>query len=249
MSSRTSKILVLRHEQGSSLGMLENQTIKQQQIPLKYLEPFRGETLDEAVTNYSHIVVLGGAVSAYQEADYPFLREEFKLLETAIAAGIPVLGICLGSQILAKILGAPVYRGAAGREIGWCEVQLTPAARRDRLFHTLPDRFRVFQSHQDTFDIPAGCVRLAESSKYPNQGFCYQDNVWAMQFHLEIDHQVLSDCASVIRQEILDSQVTETTIEELLAAATIHAAAVVPLADQLMQQFLQVPSPAFIACR
>ncbi|NJL22296.1 MAG: C26 family cysteine hydrolase domain-containing family [Leptolyngbyaceae cyanobacterium SM1_3_5] len=120
------RVLIIRHEACSTVGLLEPQL---QSVAVQYLDAPEGCVLSEPISNYSHIVVLGGAVSAYESDRYPFLRQEFKLLESAIEQKIPIVGICLGSQILAQILGAKVDRGQAGREVGWCEVQLQEAAK------------------------------------------------------------------------------------------------------------------------
>ncbi|MBW4661489.1 MAG: type 1 glutamine amidotransferase [Drouetiella hepatica Uher 2000/2452] len=239
MTTAQPSLLVIRHEECSSLGLLKT-AVKDRSIPIRYLDTPKGEVLSEAIANYSHIVVLGGVISAYEDETYPFLQYEFELLESAIAQKIPILGICLGSQILAKVLGAKVYRGESGREAGWCEIQLLETAKTDPLFKDFPPQFRVFQSHQDTFDIPPNCDRLAQSSKYPNQAFRYQDHVWAIQFHLEIDENVLSDCSTVIAQELVDSQIQDTTIEQMLREAEQYSPAVKPLADSLMEHFLAI---------
>lgn len=211
-----------------------------------YLDVAEGNRLTRPITDYSHLVILGGPVSAYDEEQYPFLRYEFDLVEQAIAHRLPTVGICLGAQIVARVLGARVYRGSAGREAGWCSIRLTQAATRDRLFQALPTQFNVFESHQDTFDLPKGCIHLAHSSQYPNQAFCYQDHVWALQFHLEIDEHVLSDCAAVIEQELIESQINDTSVDQLLAEARRHSPHVAPLAASLMQQFLHL-APRAIA--
>ncbi|MBW4473478.1 MAG: type 1 glutamine amidotransferase [Stenomitos rutilans HA7619-LM2] len=237
MEIETPNLLVIRHEKCSSLGLLEA-ALKPHSVPFKYLDIAQNETLLEPIAHYSHIVVLGGAISAYEHQQYPFLYDEFKLLETAIAQGIPTLGICLGSQILATVLGAKVYRGQAGREAGWCDVQLTEQAAIDPLLDRFPQAFKVFQSHQDTFDLPSGCVHLAKNEKYTNQAFRYQNHVWAIQFHLEIDEHVLEDCSAVIEQELKDSEIQHTNLTQLLNEARFHSPSVAPLANQFMHQFL-----------
>ncbi len=234
----SAKILVIRHEACTSLGLLGH-VAQEQACQVEYLDPFLGMSLTTPIAAYSHVVILGGGVSAYEDDRYSFLRDEFRLVEEAIAHQIPIVGICLGSQILAKVLGANVYRGEAGREAGWCEVSLTEAASTDPVMHQFPAQFRVFQSHQDTFDIPATAVRLAESDKYPNQAFRYGDRVWALQFHLEFDQNVLLDCAALIEQELWESNIQDTTVTQLLAEATHHSPAVAPIANQFMQEFLQ----------
>jgi GMP synthase (glutamine-hydrolysing) len=245
MSTPSAKTLVIRHEACSSLGLLG--PVAQQQQSIDYLNPFEGEVLTAPITDYSHLIMLGGAISAYEADRYPFLRYEFELIETAIENGIPTIGICLGAQILATVLGARVYRGGSGREAGWCTVKLLEAAGSDRLFQQFPAEFCVFQSHQDTFDIPTGAVRLAESAQYPNQAFRYGDRVWALQFHLEFDEKVLADCASVIAQELHDSGIQTTTLAQLIEEATRCSPAVSPLADRAMQQFFQLTGSAATA--
>jgi GMP synthase (glutamine-hydrolysing) len=231
-------ILVIRHEKCTSLGMLEK-AAKENNSSIQYLDISQGEGLTKPIENYSHIVVLGGTISAYQDDEYPFLRDEFKLLERAIAHKIPTLGICLGSQILAKVLGAPVRRGESGREAGWCEVQLTEAAKTDPLLREFPDRFKVFQSHQDTFDLPSNSTHLAKSETYLNQAFCYQDFVWAIQFHLEMDDAVIQDCSALITQELEESQIQDS-VDQMLTEAKYFSPLVTPLAHQFMHNFLQV---------
>jgi GMP synthase (glutamine-hydrolysing) len=238
MTNPLSKVLVIRHETCTGLGMLKN-AVERNNHSIQYLNCFVDEGLTESLEAYSHIVVLGGMISAYQDVEYPFLREEFKLLETAIEQKIPILGICLGSQILAKVLGASVRRGEAGREAGWCEVQLTEAAAIDPLLREFPDRFKVFQSHQDTFDLPPDCTHLAKSDLYSNQAFCYQDFVWAIQFHLEMDDTVIQDCSALLKQELEESQIQETSVEQMLSDAKYFSPLVVPLADKFMHNFLQ----------
>jgi GMP synthase (glutamine-hydrolysing) len=241
MMSNNSNVLVIRHEQCSSLGLLKA-AFEQAEIPFVYLDTYEGKTLIDSLINYSHIVVLGGAASAYEADQYPYLHYEFDLLEKAIQQGVPVLGICLGSQILAHVLGGRVYRGEFGREAGWCELELTSEASGDPVLGDLPAQFKVFQSHQDTFDIPPGCVHLVKSSKYSNQAFRYRNQVWAIQFHPEIDEHVLGDCSTVIEQELIDSKIHDTTLEQLLEEARLHSPAVAPLAAQIMWNFLQIPS-------
>lgn len=244
--TQTPAVLVLRHEPCSSLGML-GRFLEQQAIPVQYLNTAEGEVLAQPLSNYTHLVILGGAISAYEADQYPFLQYEFKLVEKAIAHQIPTIGICLGSQILAQVLGGTVYRGEAGREAGWCLLECTDASATDPIFKDFPLRFQVFESHQDTFTIPPECVRLVLSDRYPNQAFRYRDHVWAIQFHPEMDDQVLSDCADLIRQELIDSQIEDTTIEQLITEARHYAPQVAPLADTIMRNFLQVRPKALTA--
>jgi GMP synthase (glutamine-hydrolysing) len=239
MMTKQLKILVVRHEKCSSLGMLKP-AIARNNIPIHYLNVAEDIKLSEPITHYSHIIILGGAASAYEDGQYPYLRHEFQLVEAAIAARIPIVGICLGSQILAQVLGAKVYRGALGREVGWCDISLLPAAEHDPLLKNFPQLFRVFQFHQDTFDTPSGCVPLAKSDLYPNQAFRYQDSVWAIQFHLDMDEQVIRDCSTSLAQGLKNSGIYDTTIEDMIAAGQAYSPAVQSLTNEFMTQFLQI---------
>ena len=129
------------------------------------------------------LVVLGGPMSAWEEKKYPWLNQEMRTMEAFMAAGKPVLGICLGAQLLARILGARLYRGSCS-EIGWFPVDATPQARNHPIGEVMPDRFEAFLWHGDTFDIPESAVHLAESAAFPNQAFAL-GGVLALQFHLE----------------------------------------------------------------
>ena len=135
-------------------------------------------------SSLDYLVVLGGPMSVWQEARFPWLRTEKAYLENLIAAGTPVLGICLGAQLIADVLGARTYRGPHS-EVGWFTVESTPESRDTWLGDTLPRRFETFLWHTDTYELPEGAVRIAHSRAYENQGFLWK-RVLALQFHLEV---------------------------------------------------------------
>jgi GMP synthase (glutamine-hydrolysing) len=130
------------------------------------------------------LVVLGGPIGAYEDEPYGFLHDELRAIEKRLRAGRPVLGICLGSQLMARALGARVYPGT-GKEIGWAPVSLTEAGRRSCLA-PLGDGMPVLHWHGDTFDLPAGAVHLAATDRYRHQAFAWQRHGLALQFHIEI---------------------------------------------------------------
>ncbi|MDB5789067.1 glutamine amidotransferase [Caballeronia mineralivorans] len=129
------------------------------------------------------LIVLGGPIGVYQDDQYPFLTDEIAVVRARLAAGMPVLGICLGAQIMATALGANVYPGANGKEIGWSALQLTPAGL-DSPLKALADG-PVLHWHGDTFDLPKGAQLLASSARYERQAFSYGNHGLALQFHLE----------------------------------------------------------------
>jgi GMP synthase-like glutamine amidotransferase/tetratricopeptide (TPR) repeat protein len=133
---------------------------------------------------YDLLVVMGGAMSVYEEDAYPWLVAEKRAIREAVTAGCPYFGVCLGSQLLASALGARVFRGPEP-ELGVNPVFLCEAARRDPVFRAFPPDIEVFEFHSDTFDLPEGAVRLARSPRYENQAFRVGPTAYAIQCHLE----------------------------------------------------------------
>lgn len=131
-----------------------------------------------------YLVVLGGPMSVWQDQRYPWLSKQKRYLETLIEAGTPVLGICLGAQLLAEVLGARTYRGPHN-EVGWFPVESTLESRDTWLGDTFPGCFEAFLWHTDTYELPEGAVRIARSRAFENQGFIWKQ-VLALQFHLEV---------------------------------------------------------------
>ena len=187
-------VLIIKNILSEGPGTIEDH-LRQQAMPYRILELHGGESLPRA-DSFTHIVVLGGPMAVYEMRQYPYLVREAALIEEAIKGGKHVLGVCLGAQMLAHVLGARVYAGAK-KEIGWYEVSITAEGMNDPLLSELSvdgkAAARVFQWHGDTFDLPAGAVRLASSELYPNQAFRFSDRVYALQFHVEVTPRIVRD--------------------------------------------------------
>ena len=154
-----------------------------------------GDAVPE-LDSFSHLIIMGGPMAVYEMQQYPYLVNEALFIDRAIKANKYVLGVCLGAQMVAHVLGAKVYPGQK-KEIGWYEVALTPDGMSDRLMSALalPDRnaAQVFQWHGDTFDLPRNAAWLALSDLFPNQAFRYADRVYALQFHIEVTPAIVLD--------------------------------------------------------
>jgi GMP synthase (glutamine-hydrolysing) len=135
---------------------------------------------------FSLVVILGAPESAND--DFPYLIEEQELIKNSVNDDIPVLGICLGSQLIAKTFGAKVYKGPT-KEIGFYHDLMF--SNDSKLFGGFKNPFTVFHWHGDTFDLPTGATRLALSENYPNQAFQYKSAI-GLQFHLEVNEQMVN---------------------------------------------------------
>ena len=145
-----------------------------------------------ALDTFDFLVVMGGPMSANDESRFAWLASEKQLIAEAVLGPKAVLGICLGAQLLAQVLGARVYK-ARTKEIGWFPVRLTPEAVGSGLFAGLPAEMTVLHWHGETFDLPPGAVLLAESDVCRNQAFAIGERVLGLQFHLEVQPQGLED--------------------------------------------------------
>ena len=179
--------LAVRHVAFEDLGLLAP-LLSERGHAIRYVEAPTDDLDAEDPLAPDLVVVLGGPIGAYEEAHYPFLTSELRLLERRLAAGRPTLGICLGAQILARALGARVYR-APRKEIGWGALSLTPAGKELVLRHL--DGTRVLHWHGDTFDLPESARRLASSELTPNQAFSWGTAALALQFHAEVSGREL----------------------------------------------------------
>ncbi len=143
-----------------------------------------------SMDDFDWLVLMGGSMSVHDEADLPWLAEEKRFVKAAVDAGKVVVGVCLGAQVIAEVLGGTVQK-AAHKEIGWFPVLTTPEAGDSRLFRRVPGRYTAFHWHGEAFTIPPGAVRVARSEANPDQGFVWNDRVLGLQYHLETTEQSL----------------------------------------------------------
>jgi GMP synthase-like glutamine amidotransferase len=139
--------------------------------------------------DYGAVLVFGGSMHADQDEQHPWLVEENAFIQRLLADRTPMLGVCLGIQLMAKAEGAAVHALPGGPEIGWFPVELTEAAAEDPIFSQLPAGFEAFGWHYYTYDVPARAEELARSARC-NQAYRLGDNAWGVQFHPEVTLEI-----------------------------------------------------------
>lgn len=220
------KIWVLQHHPVEDLGRIA-ESLKEAGLEWQYVRVFANERIPRQMEAADGLIVMGGPESVYQLDRYPHLRDEMHLIECALRDDKPILGVCLGAQLLAAVLGGKVRR-AETREIGWYLVRLTDAAGHDRLMRGLPREFVAAHWHSDIFDLPNGATALASSEKTAVQAFRFGDKAHGLLFHAEITEdrirRLVDEFAEDLRRVGVDGhQYVAQTPEHMPALAEIGA--------------------------
>ena len=226
--------LVLRHVQAEGLGLLVN-VLREFGVHHRYLDLPRGEPPPRDLRDVGGLIVLGGPIAVYEADRHEFMRTELGLVERALTAGRPVLGICLGAQMIANVLGARVYPGER-REVGWAPVRLTDDGRGDPVFGGGADEITVFHMHGDTYELPPDARNLATSALYEQQAFCYGELVYGLQFHLEFTDAMIQRLASEPESR---AYMTEAGIDlqTLLAETPGHVRGLADVVERVFTSF------------
>jgi GMP synthase-like glutamine amidotransferase len=185
------KVLVVENYDNTGLGQMRT-ALDEAGATLDLVRAHRGEPLPAGHEGHHAIVVLGGGQNALADDEYPYLPALAALMRSFADAGKSTLGICLGSQILARAYGADNLIGAAP-EFGWQQVSLTPEGREDPVLSALPAAFPIFQWHDDTFTLPRGGTRLAGNDSAHNQAFRVGRAGYGIQFHFEADRTLVAE--------------------------------------------------------
>ncbi len=206
-------VIILKHVDIEGPGLIEDY-LHRHEIPRRII--LLQSSLDlPLIEDFTHLVLLGGPMNVYEEDRYPFLKGEDLLIKGAIQRGKKILGICLGAQLIAKALRAKVFKAPA-KEVGWYEVSLTQLGLKDPLFSNFPPRFRVFQWHEDTFEIPEGGRLLVTSDPVTHQAFRYGENAYGLQFHLECTEEMICEWLENDKEEIAGLSPPRFSKEEIL---------------------------------
>jgi len=187
-------ILVFRHVPHEGLGTLAAR-LEKEGLSYRYLDPTRRGARFPSISSLAGLIVMGGPMGVYETKRFPFLKPEWAYLRKALHGGVPTLGICLGSQLMARALGARVYPNRE-KEIGWYRIKRTGEGKKDPAFRGGPENPWVFQWHGDTFDLPRGARRLASSAVCRNQAFRWGRSAYGLQYHVEVDGAMIRDWLS-----------------------------------------------------
>jgi GMP synthase (glutamine-hydrolysing) len=229
-------LLALQHIACEPPAAFEDE-LRARGLDLVRVELDEGEPLPDW-REFPAIIVMGGPMGAYEEAEHPWLAAEKRLLREAVEANVPVWGVCLGAQLLAGALGARVYPGEQA-EVGLLPVELTPAAASDPVFSQAPYSFPTLQWHADSFDLPDGATLLASSPAYPNQAFRIGRS-YGLQFHVEVSPELATEWGQVpAYAQSLEATLGPGALDRLLAGVEEHATVTLPLARTLFGCWLE----------
>lgn len=199
------EVLVLQHVGCETLGSIEA-AFTAGGFRARYVRAFLGDAVPETLGDAAGLVVMGGPQSVYEQDQFPYLRAEMKLMERALKEQRPILGTCLGSQLLAATLGADVRPGPR-KEIGWYPLTLSAEAASDALWRDVPQALMGFHWHGDIFDLPSGAVRLVSSQLTENQAFRYGTNAYGFLFHMEVNEAMVREWVGSFSAELARAKI------------------------------------------
>lgn len=198
-------VRVIQHVDCETLGAIAD-VLEGAEIPYRYIRPFAGNPVPPDIGDSAGLIVMGGPMGVYEKDSYPFLIEEMRLIEKTLHAEKPVLGICLGSQLLAAALGAPVAKSER-KEIGWFPVSLSGSCSNDPLWSGIGSPFVAYHWHGDIFDLPNGAVSLASSAITEHQAFRYGRNAYGFLFHMEVTPTIIREMVKTFGDELREAKV------------------------------------------
>ncbi len=212
------KALIVYHKTKQDLGTIK-EMLEKRGFTLDYRFGEDDELPKISENSHDLAVFLGGPMGVYESGEHPYLLNEIDYIQRRLKADKPLLGICLGAQLIAQSLGGDVYKGAQGREVGWCDVQINGAGLKTPMRHFDPSKTKIMQAHQDTFDFPKGAELLGSSDMYNTQAYRVGGKVMATQFHPEADQHIL-DYWLKNKKDFFD--VEDNSPEKMLAEAKLY---------------------------
>jgi GMP synthase (glutamine-hydrolysing) len=228
------KVLVVQHVAEEPPGVI-GEALEDAGLEIATARVFRGDAVPVSSEGFSAVVLMGGPMGVHEADNHRHLWQEMQLIESALRADVPLLGICLGSQLLAAVLGAKVAP-AGFLEVGWFPVTLEGGARDDALLGSCPRSFTALHWHGDAFELPAGAVHLARSEKTAVQAF-RSGRAYGLLFHAEVDAVQLAYMARAFESDVAQAGTTADAIAE---GALVHGAELRSLANGIFGRFAGV---------
>jgi GMP synthase (glutamine-hydrolysing) len=213
----TKRVVILQHAAVEKPGTIAD-VLTSAGYSIRPVRAFEGQPVPRNIKDSEGLVIMGGPMGVYERDRHPYFQDEMRLIENALEAGKPVLGICLGSQLLAAVLGADIRRGRE-KEIGWRPVMLTEDAKDDPLLARVSQPFVALHWHGDVFDLPQGTVHLASSAMTECQAFRYRDAAYGFMFHMEVDEGIVQGMARIFANELSEAGLKG---EEIVEGASKH---------------------------
>ena len=232
------RVRVIQHMAGEGPGLIAV-AFEREGVAVEVTRVDLGEPVPADLGDAEGLVVLGGTMGVYEADQLPHLRDELRLIEATLRTGAPVLGVCLGSQLLAAALGARVAP-APTKGIGWFAVTPKPAAAADPLFGPLPASFVALHWHGDAFALPEGATSLASSAKTEHQAFRHGDRAYGILFHLEATALQVQAMDDASLEELADAGISTA---ELLAATGRWAGAAAEIGVPFFQRWAALLPP------
>jgi GMP synthase (glutamine-hydrolysing) len=233
------KVLVFQHVANKILGTL-NPTLRSRGLKIRYVNFDRTPDASPSIEKYNGLVVLGGQMGVYEADRYRHIPVEMKLIEDALKRDIPILGICLGAQMLAQVLGSEV-RKSTDKEIGWYDINLTEDGKTDPLLSHFKNTEKLFQLHGDTFDIPKCATHLATSQLLPAQAYRFGTKVYGLQFHLEVDQAMIHRWLdNKNNQEEIKNSNDKFSINQIQNETNLHISRSIELSQKTFSNFIDL---------
>ena len=199
-------VIALQHVSCEHPGTLGD-VLQRRGVHVSSVRVHEGDAIPPDLEPARGLIVMGGPMGVYEADRFPHLRGELRLIERALHDDVPVLGVCLGSQLLAAALGARVY-SAGQSEIGWYDVRLDAAAHHDALWKDIAGRFSALHWHGDVFDLPSQSVSLASSAMTEHQAFRWGERAYGLLFHLEVSRPHVQEMVRTFGDELGPARVS-----------------------------------------
>lgn len=227
-------VLIFRHINCEGPGYLAD-FLNRQHIPFNTICIDQNEPIPERLENVSGLVLMGGSMSVNDEL--PWIEQELCLIREAVNKNLPVLGHCLGGQLISKALGGVIEKNPV-KEIGWHQVEQVQNQAADKWFQTLPAQFEAFHWHGETFSIPEGASHILKSAQCNNQAFCI-NNTLALQCHIEMTADMVREWVALYKHELDSSKPFIQSEDEILSSLTERIQSLQKFADAVYTTWIQ----------